>query len=71
MTEQRAPIHELQTKLEIARLQAVEELAAKRESPSTDSLQKLSILQTALKAVEEEIAAHEVKIGGGGEVPLK
>ncbi|VTZ26682.1 conserved hypothetical protein [Methylocella tundrae] len=66
-----SPIHALRANLEAARLQAVEELAAKGASLSPDGLQKLASLQLALTAVREEIEAHDVKIGGGGEVPLK
>ena len=36
-----------------------------------DSLQRIAILQTVLTAVREEIEAHEVKLGGGAETPLK
>jgi hypothetical protein len=70
MTEY-APIHELRSTLEAARLQAVEELALNRGSLSFEGIQKLAILQSALNGVEEEIKAHEVKLGGGAEVPLK
>jgi hypothetical protein len=70
MTEY-APIHQLRAKLETARLQAVEELASKNGVLPADALQRLAVLQTALKGVEEEIKAHEVKLGGGAEVPLK
>jgi hypothetical protein len=70
MTEY-APIHELRAELEAARLQAVEELASNVGALPADALQKLAVLQTALKGVEDEIKAHEVKLGGGAEVPLK
>jgi hypothetical protein len=70
MTEY-APIHELRSTLEAARLQAVEELASTGGALSFEGLQKLAILQAALKGVEEEIEAHQVKLGGGAEVPLK
>jgi hypothetical protein len=66
-----APIHALRDRLEKSRLTAIEELAARGGAPSTDALQNIALLQTALTAVEEEIAAHEVKIGGGSQKPLK
>jgi hypothetical protein len=67
----RTPIHELRAKLEAARLQAIEELASKKGTPSIDDLRGLAVLQTALEAVEDEISAHEVKVGGGAETPLR
>jgi hypothetical protein len=36
-----------------------------------DTLQKIALIQSALTAVREEIKNHEVKVGGGGELPLK
>jgi hypothetical protein len=67
----RAPIHELRAKLETARLKAIEELASKKGAVSIDDLRGLAVLQAALKGVEDEISAHEVKVGGGAETPLK
>ena len=70
----RTPIHALRDTLEAARLQAIQELAstdATAASISTEALRRVAALQVALVAVREELAAHEVKIGGGGEQPLK
>ncbi len=66
-----SPIHDLQGLLEKARLQTIEQLAAKGGLPPTDALQKIALLQSALSAVREEIKAHDVKIGGGSEQALK
>jgi len=66
-----SPIHALRERLETARLQAIEELAAKGGPLPTDALQKIALLHSALCAVRDEIEAHEIKIGGGGEQPLK
>jgi hypothetical protein len=65
------PIHDLSTSLEAARLIAIEELASKGGPLPAASLQEIALLQTVLTAVREEIAAHEVKVGGGAEIPLK
>jgi hypothetical protein len=65
------PIHHLRDALEAARLQSVEELAAKGGSLPTDLLQRIALLQSALAAVREEIEAHTVRIGGGSEQPLE
>ena len=68
------PIHTLRDALETARLQAIQELASTdgtTPSISTETLQRVAFLQLALVAVREELAAHEVKIGGGGEKPLE
>lgn len=65
------PVHDLEARLEAARLRAVEALAATPGEPSVEALQSVAHLQMALTAVREEIAAHGVKIGGGGETPLK
>ena len=70
----RTPIHTLRDALETARLQAIQELASTdgtTPSISTETLQRVAFLQLALVAVREELAAHEVKIGGGGEKPLE
>ncbi|ACK51863.1 hypothetical protein Msil_2952 [Methylocella silvestris BL2] len=64
------PIHHLRSALEAQRLTAIEELAAKGGAPTLDSLQKLAIIQGALQAIDDEIKAHQVKVGGGGEKPL-
>jgi hypothetical protein len=57
------PIHHLLAKLETARLQAIEELAAAGGEPAADSLKRIAYLHAALDAVRDEIKAHEVKIG--------
>jgi hypothetical protein len=70
----RMPIHALRDTLEAARLQAIQELAPADgtiRSVSTEALQRVAFLQLALVAVREELAAHEVKIGGGSEQPLE
>lgn len=70
----RKPIHALKDTLETARLQAIQELASTDgtiPSVSTEALQRVAFLQIALVAVREELAAHEVKIGGGSEQPLE
>ena len=67
----REPIHELLAKLSTARLQAIEELAAREGTLSIEDLRGLAVLQTAVTAVEDEIAAHETKLGGGSETPLR
>ena len=70
----RTPIHTLRDTLATARLQAIRELASTGEttpSISTEVLQRVAVLQVALVAVREELAAHEVKLGGGGEQPLE
>ena len=66
----RAPIHALRDSLETKRLQAIQELAS-TGGTTTESLQRVAFLQLALVAVREELAAHEVKLGGGGEQPLE
>jgi hypothetical protein len=69
---QRLPVHDLRGQLETLRLKAIEELAAKAGGAlPADSLERIAILQTVLTAVREEIEAHEVKLGGGAETPLK
>jgi hypothetical protein len=70
----RMPIHALRDALEAARLRAIQELAPADgtiASVSTEALQRVAFLQLALVAVREELAAHEVKIGGGSEQPLE
>lgn len=70
----RMPIHALRDTLEAARLQAIQELVAADgtiPSVSTEALQRIAFVQIALVAVREELAAHEVKIGGGSEQPLE
>jgi hypothetical protein len=37
---------------------------------SDEALGRLALLQVALVAVREELAAREVKVGGGAEQPL-
>ena len=67
------PVHALKNVLETARLNAVQELAAGGTTPavSTEALRRVAFIQLALVAVREEIAAHEPKVGGGGERPLE
>jgi hypothetical protein len=68
------PIHALRDALEAARLQAIQKLASAGEttlSGSDETLQRVAFLQIVLVAVREELAAHEVKVGGGGEQPLE
>ncbi len=70
----RMPIHALRDTLEAARLQAIEKLASADETPpsvSDEALRRVALLQIALVAVREELSAHEVKVGGGGEQPLE
>jgi hypothetical protein len=70
----RTPIHTLRDTLEAARLQAIEKLASAVETTPTvsdEALRRVAFLQLALVAVREELAAHEVKVGGGGEQPLQ
>jgi hypothetical protein len=71
MVTQSSSIHMLRASLEAARLQTVEELAGKVGSLPTDLLQRIALLQSVLVAVREEIEAHDVRIGGGSEQPLK
>jgi hypothetical protein len=68
---ERLPIHDLGAHLEAARLKAIEELAAKDGALPQEALQGIAILQSVLTAVREEIEAHEVKICGGAERPLR
>ena len=63
-----SPIYDLRERIETVRL---EELAAKNGPLPPDTLQKIALIQSALTAVREEIKNHEVKVGGGGEPPLK
>jgi hypothetical protein len=67
------PIHALKETLEAARFQAVQVLASAGGAipmVSDEALGRLALLQVALVAVREELAAHEVKVGGGAEQPL-
>ena len=66
-----SPIHDLRKRIETARLQLIEELAAKGGPLPPETLQKIALIQSALTAVREEIKNHEVKVGGGDERPLK
>jgi hypothetical protein len=66
-----SPLYDLRERIETVRLQLVEELAAKGGPLPPDTLQKIALIQSALTAVREEIKNHEVKVGGGGELPLK
>jgi hypothetical protein len=70
----RMPIHALRDTLEAARLLTIQELVAADgtiPSVSTEALQRIAFGQIALVAVREELAAHEVKIGGGSEQSLE
>ena len=71
---QSMPIHALRDALEAARLQEIQKLASTGEttlSVSDENLRRVALLQIALIAVREELAAHEVKVGGGDEKPLE
>ncbi len=65
------PVHALKGKLETARLEAIEALAAKDVAPSPDALRDLATIQAALTAVEEEIEAHGEKLGWGSRDALE
>jgi hypothetical protein len=68
------PVHQLRDALEARRLEEIERLAGICLSSGglpLESLSPLAHLQMALAAVHEEISAHEVKVGGGSERPLK
>lgn len=65
------PVNALRANLETARLKAVEALAAREGAFSTDALQELATLQGALTAVREEIKAHGLRLGWGGENELE
>jgi len=67
----RLPIHELRSHLESARLRTIEKVATRGGAPSADDLREIATLQAALTAVREEIEAHEVRLGGGAERPLR
>jgi hypothetical protein len=70
----RMPIHALKDTLEQARFQAIQVLApAGGTIPvlSDEALRRVALIQSALVAVREEIAEHEVKVGGGAEQPLE
>jgi hypothetical protein len=64
-------VQDLQNTLEIARLNVVEELAAKGGIPAAESLQRLATLQLALSAVREAIVEHQGKLGWGAAPPLE
>jgi hypothetical protein len=68
---QRMPIHDLRANLEARRLKSIEELAKNRNSLPGEAMREIAMLQTVLTAVREEIASHEVRLGGGAESPLK
>jgi hypothetical protein len=65
------PVQSLLARLQAARLAAVDELAISGEMPTFEGMERLSIIQTALTAVAEEIELHRVKLGGGSEQELK
>jgi hypothetical protein len=74
MSDDVKPIHRLRDALEARRLEEIERLASTGITtgiPPLDSLSSLAHLQLALTAVREEIAAHDVKLGGGSETPLE
>ena len=54
------PVHTLRTNLEVARLSAVETLAATKSAVPIDALRELAVMQAALTAVREEIQIHGV-----------
>lgn len=64
------PIHALRANLEDARLKAIKTLAAASNPLSVSALNELVMLQVALTAVREEIAAHGASLGGGAESEL-
>jgi len=68
----RLPIHELEEKLVAARLRAIEALAgaAGPIDSSTDGLAGVALLNAALMAVRDAIAARQPHVGSGGELPL-
>ena len=61
MTEHH-PIHTLKANLEAARLKAVERLAASDAALFPHTLGELAVIQAALTAVREEIAAHATQV---------
>jgi hypothetical protein len=66
-------IHALKGTLEAARLQEIQKLAlAERGTPAVpiEALRRVTVLQIALMAVREELAANEPKLGRGSEQPL-
>lgn len=68
------PIHELRDALEVRRLQEIDRLASIGLADGglpLESLSSLAYLQLALTAIREEIASHDIKVGGGSERPLK
>jgi hypothetical protein len=64
-------VHDLQNTLEMARLSAVEELAAMGGTPAAENLQRLATLQLALSAVREAVVEHQGKLGWGPAPPLE
>ena len=58
------PVHTLRTNLEVARLSAVETLAATKGAVPIDALRELAVIQAALTAVREEIQIHGVVWAG-------
>ena len=67
------PVHALGAKLEAARLRAIEDLASASDADAlpAEALRHIADLHLALMAVRGEIAAHEVRLGGGGERGLE
>lgn len=65
------PVHTLHDQLEATRLQLVQKIAREGGSVSADSLRELSMVQSSLMAVREEIKAHEPRAGFGGEKALE
>ncbi len=71
---ERLTIRALLDKLEAERFRAIESLTAEGgnlNEVSTNALQRIALLHGVLMAVRDEIATHEVKVGGGSEQPLK
>lgn len=64
-------LRQLRKNLETERLHAIEELASEGKELSTDRLQRIAVLQTALAAVCEELSAHSVQLGGGDVQPFR
>jgi hypothetical protein len=59
------PLQALQSHLEIARLKALDALAANQRAVSPGDLKEVAVIQAALVAVREEIAAQIGKLGWG------
>ena len=68
------PIHALRDYLHGARLLAITTAAEALGTSDTlhhDHIRHIALLQGALHAVQDEIAAHEPHVGHGSETPLQ